>query len=101
MHIGGGRCPETPLASSRVRQIVRAPAPFRLAHYIREGEPGFVVTPLLDLGVPAGELSTDSQRYFDIHHTRNDRIDNVNPRELQFGAAALASLIYRVDTQGR
>ncbi len=69
-------------------------------YYFEDGDAGFDVTPLLEQGAAAGELATDSQRYFDIHHTRNDSLDKVNPRELHLGAAALASLVYLVDTQG-
>lgn len=66
----------------------------------RNGESGSDVGQLLDqAGVTAG-LVPDSQRYFDIHHTANDSIDKVNPRELHLGAAALASLIYLVDEHG-
>ncbi len=39
----------------------------------------------------------DSQRYFDVHHTPNDVFENVNKRELELGAAAMASLVYLID----
>jgi carboxypeptidase Q len=42
----------------------------------------------------------DSQRYFDIHHTPNDVFENVNKRELELGAALMASLIYMIDQHG-
>lgn len=42
----------------------------------------------------------DSQRYFDYHHTRNDRIDAVNERELKLGAAAMTTLVYLIDKYG-
>lgn len=45
-------------------------------------------------------LRPDSQRYFDFHHTENDRIEHVNKRELELGAAAMASLIYLIDKYG-
>ncbi|MDX1684381.1 MAG: M28 family peptidase [Saprospiraceae bacterium] len=45
-------------------------------------------------------LRTDSQRYFDYHHTTIDRIQAVNKRELELGAAAMASLIYLIDQHG-
>ncbi len=67
---------------------------------ISEGSGGADVEPLLVLGVPAGELTPDSQRYFDYHHTRIDSIDKVNPRELHLGAASLAALIWLVDAEG-
>ncbi|UEG53742.1 M20/M25/M40 family metallo-hydrolase [Mucilaginibacter daejeonensis] len=42
----------------------------------------------------------DSQRYFDIHHTPNDVFENVNKRELELGAASIASLVYLIDQYG-
>lgn len=45
-------------------------------------------------------LRPDSQRYFDFHHTAVDNIDAVNKRELELGAAAMASLIYLIDKYG-
>ncbi|MBL0099242.1 MAG: M20/M25/M40 family metallo-hydrolase [Saprospiraceae bacterium] len=45
-------------------------------------------------------LRPDSQRYFDFHHTANDRIENVNKRELELGAAAMASMVYLLDKYG-
>ncbi|MFI5162205.1 MAG: M20/M25/M40 family metallo-hydrolase [Sphingobacteriales bacterium] len=45
-------------------------------------------------------LSPDPQRYFDIHHSPNDVFENVNKRELELGAASMASLIYLVDQHG-
>ncbi len=42
----------------------------------------------------------DSQRYFDYHHTPIDGPDVVNKRELELGAAAMASLVYLLDQYG-
>jgi len=42
----------------------------------------------------------DSQRYFDVHHSANDVFENVNKRELELGAASIASLIYLIDQHG-
>jgi carboxypeptidase Q len=64
------------------------------------GDAGSDVTPLEDEANVIAELRPNSQRYFDIHHTKNDSLDKVNPRELQLGAAALAALIYLVDQEG-
>jgi hypothetical protein len=41
----------------------------------------------------------DSQRYFDMHHSPNDVFENVNKRELELGAAAVASFLYLIDQQ--
>lgn len=42
----------------------------------------------------------DSQRYFDIHHTPHDVFENVNKRELELGAASIASMVYLIDQYG-
>jgi hypothetical protein len=42
----------------------------------------------------------DSQRYFDLHHARNDVFEAVNKRELELGAVNMAALIYLVDKYG-
>jgi hypothetical protein len=53
-----------------------------------------------DLGTPLAGLQPDSQRYFDVHHARNDVFEAVNKRELELGAVAMAALIYLVDKYG-
>ncbi len=49
---------------------------------------------------PVAGLTPDSQRYFDVHHARNDVFENVNKRELLLGAVSMAALIYLVDKYG-
>lgn len=41
----------------------------------------------------------DPHRYFDIHHTSKDVFEAVDKRELQSGVAAIASLLYLIDSQ--
>lgn len=41
----------------------------------------------------------DSQRYFDFHHADSDVFENVNKRELELGAASIASLLYLMDSK--
>ena len=45
-------------------------------------------------------LKPDSQRYFDFHHTELDKIEGVNRRELELGAASITALIYLIDKYG-
>lgn len=45
-------------------------------------------------------FAPDTQRYFDYHHAETDTLEAVNPRELQLGAAAMASLVYLLDKYG-
>jgi len=69
-------------------------------HSFVKGTGGADVSTLLAMGIPVAGLTPDSQRYFDYHHTTRDGIEAVNPRELHLGAAALAALVWLVDTQG-
>lgn len=52
------------------------------------------------IGTPMGELSPDSQRYFDVHHAASDVFEAVNKRELELGAVGMAALLYLVDQYG-
>lgn len=73
--------------------------PYNL-HIFARGGGGADIGPLKqDTNVIMG-LRPDSQRYFDYHHTEIDTFDKVNKRELELGAAAMASIIYLFDTYG-
>lgn len=74
-------------------------APYGI-HLFQAGRGGADVGPLLRYGYTVAGLVPDSQRYFDIHHTRRDDLDQVNAREFQLGAAAMAALVYLVDQHG-
>ncbi len=52
-----------------------------------------------DAMVLAG-LKTDSQRYFIHHHSEMDTFDQINKRELELGAATMATLVYLTDQLG-
>lgn len=70
------------------------------SYQIRDGS-GADVQGLYDtLGVAAGGLSPDSQRYFDVHHAKTDVFEAVNKRELELGAINMAALIYLIDKYG-
>jgi carboxypeptidase Q len=63
----------------------------------KETYSGTDLYPLHDMGIPTAELVPDSQRYFDIHHTKEDTFEKVNRRELLLGAVAMTQLIYMID----
>ncbi|MFQ5749258.1 MAG: M20/M25/M40 family metallo-hydrolase [Planctomycetota bacterium] len=54
------------------------------------GGGGADVSPLAQQGVPVGSLRPADARYFDLHHSRNDVLEAVNPRELELGAVTVA-----------
>jgi len=62
-----------------------------------KGYSGVDIHYLKGLGFPCIGLSTDSQRYFDYHHSAADTFDKVNQREMQLGSAAMATLVYLLD----
>jgi carboxypeptidase Q len=55
---------------------------------------------LKPLGTILFALHPEVQRYFDVHHSRNDVIENVHPRELEYGAIATAALAWLLSEQG-
>jgi carboxypeptidase Q len=68
---------------------------------ITEGGGGSDIGPLnREFKTPLAGLSPDSQRYFDMHHSRNDVFEIVHKRELELGAVNMAALIYLVDKYG-
>lgn len=69
-------------------------------HLFRRGGSGVDIGPLKNDRIALFGLSVDSQRYFDFHHSANDRFENVNKRELELGAATMTSLVYMLDQSG-
>lgn len=69
--------------------------------YIQKGGGGADIRFLnSETGTPLVGFIPDSQRYFDLHHSPNDTFDKINRRELELGAASMATLIYFVDKYG-
>jgi len=72
-------------------------APYGM-HEIFAGGSGVDIAPLKNyFDMTLVGLVTDSQRYFDLHHSSNDNFDQVNRREMQLGSAAMAAVIFLVD----
>ena len=71
--------------------------PYLLDRFEPEGG-GADLIALEKLGVPCIGFEPDTQRYFDIHHTAADTFDKVNKRELELSGAAIASLLYLMDS---
>lgn len=71
-----------------------------LIHYFARGGSGADISPLKNGTTVLAGLRPDSQRYFDHHHAATDTFEAVNKRELELGAATMASLVYLVDKYG-
>ncbi len=68
-------------------------------HVFEKGYGGVDISPLKKYypEIPLFGFVPDSQRYFDFHHAPSDVFENVNKRELELGAAAIASLLFLLD----
>jgi hypothetical protein len=86
-------------AISKIKTWKRLFVPYEIYSFEREGS-GADIGHLQGFCKVLSGLSPDSQRYFDYHHAGSDTFDKVNRRELELGAAAMASLIYLVDEYG-
>lgn len=71
-----------------------------LIHLFEKGGSGADIGPLKNGETVLAGLRPDTQRYFDHHHAANDTFEHVNKRELELGAATMASLVYLVDKYG-
>ncbi|MES1147124.1 MAG: M20/M25/M40 family metallo-hydrolase [bacterium] len=68
--------------------------------YIQTGGGGADIGPLKSLGASLFGLEPADARYFDYHHSDNDTIDKVNPREHEMGAMAMAMLAWLLSEEG-
>ncbi len=84
---------------SKIRSWKPMLEPYGLTDFSQEGG-GADIGPLGPQGVALIGFLPDSQRYFNYHHTEEDTFDKVDKRELELGAASMASLIYLIDQHG-
>ncbi len=71
-----------------------------LVHLFEKGGSGADIDPLKNDQIVLAGLRPDSQRYFDYHHAEIDTFKHINRRELELGAATMASLVYLFDKYG-
>jgi hypothetical protein len=67
---------------------------------LRAGGGGADIGPLRPVAGLLCGLRPDNSRYFDYHHSHLDVLENVHPRELASGSAALTSFVFLVDQYG-
>ncbi|MBC2839908.1 M20/M25/M40 family metallo-hydrolase [Robiginitalea sp. SC105] len=89
----------TPEAFEKIMEWKPLFEPYLVHHFTRGGS-GADIGPLKPQGLVLAGLRPDSQRYFDYHHAENDTFDAINRRELELGAATMASLVYLYDRYG-
>lgn len=90
----------TPEQLEKLQTWVPLFVPYGVYQFVKGGG-GSDIEPLQQaFKTPGGELLPDGNRYFDVHHARNDVLENVNKRELELGAINMTALIYLVDKYG-
>jgi carboxypeptidase Q len=57
---------------------------------------GADIGPLAEAGVPVFGLNQDGTRYFDLHHTADDTLDKIDPKQLSQNVAAWAALVWLI-----
>ena len=57
---------------------------------------GADISGIIALGVPFVDFNQDMNRYFDLHHSADDTLDKIDPKELAQNVAVWASFLYTV-----
>jgi hypothetical protein len=77
-------------------EVAKLLAPIGVERGDNESGGGADISPLAPAGVPVVGLSQDGTTYFDWHHTANDTLDKIDPKDLDQNVAAWAALAYAV-----
>lgn len=89
----------TPELISKIQKWEKLFKPYDL-NDIGPGYGGADIGPLKNDNIALIGLKPDSQRYFYVHHASTDTFDQVNRRELEMGAASMASILYLLSEHG-
>lgn len=54
---------------------------------------GSDIGPMLDDGLPGVTLQQDGTEYFDLHHSPDDTLDKIDPRNLRQNVAAWTTML--------
>jgi Zn-dependent M28 family amino/carboxypeptidase len=57
---------------------------------------GADISGLISAGVPFVDFNQDMSRYFDLHHSADDTLDKIDPKELSQNVAVWAAFLYTV-----
>ena len=84
-----------PQARGAIEQIAAVLAPLGVAYDAkRPGGGGSDLSQMHARGMAALSLTQDGTNYFDYHHTANDTLDKIDPRELAQNVAVYAAFSY-------
>jgi carboxypeptidase Q len=77
-----------------IGEMHRMLAPLQIESGDNTAQGGSDLRPLREAGVPVLDLTLDATHYFDVHHTVNDTLAQVDPKVLDQSVAAFAVAAY-------
>lgn len=77
-------------------EVAKLLAPIGVERGDNQSGGGADLSPLAPARVPVVGLNQDGTQYFDLHHTANDTLDKIDPKDLDQNVAAWAALAYAV-----
>lgn len=80
-------------------EMHRVLAPLQVEAGENNAQGGSDLRPLRDAGVPILDLTLDATHYFDVHHTINDTLAQIDPKVLDQSVAAFAVAAYLAATK--
>jgi len=83
-----------PTAETFVGEVVPLLAPVGAGKSSPNGSGGADISTLRASGVPLFAVSQDLTTYFDFHHTANDTLDKIEPKNMDRNVAAVAAFAY-------
>ena len=84
-----------PQARANMQEIAKLLSGIRADRIAPDGG-GADIGPIMREGVVGAGLNVDGTHYFDIHHTRADTLDKIDPHDLQLCVATMAVMAYTV-----
>lgn len=83
-----------PEALPLVDELQKLLAPLDVERGDNEAEGGADLSPMAPARVPVISLNQDGTYYFDWHHTANDTLDKIDPKDMDQNVAAWAAVAY-------
>lgn len=82
-----------------IGEMLRSLAPLQVEAGNNTAQGGSDIRPLSNAGVPILDLTLDATNYFDVHHTVNDTLAQIDPKTLDQAVAAYAVAAYLAATK--
>jgi Zn-dependent M28 family amino/carboxypeptidase len=80
-------------AASVIPRLTTALSPLGIVHGDKLVDGGTDVEPMLALGISGIDLNQSALHYFDVHHTDEDTLDQIDPAQLRQNVAAWTAML--------